>query len=465
LILLAITAGVIATIREARIAAANQHRAEQRFNDVRKLASSLMFEIHDAIRDLPGSTPARRLLVNRALEYLDNLSKESNGDASLQKEMAAAYDRVGDVLGYPYAANLGDHPGALRSYRKALAIRESLLSVSASDSELQRGIVGSYLRLAQVLESDGNFSDALAALAKALPIAEQLAAANKTDPLLADHLAGVYYFTASTQVKTGDVNAALGNYRHAAEVRGGALQDHPENVSLLSHLAADDAGIAKCLELNHNLPNAIAMQLKAVSLLKDVSKANPTNTTLAEFLGESLNRLATYRELQGDGAAALETYRQAHSIFADLRAADPKNSLAKSNFGFSDCDIAHILLGLGEPVAAAKIYREAVDTFEQMSPLTASNRYPRTGLAKAYSGLADAYSVLALADNTPAALRMKYWNYAHSACESSLSLWKEKDKRGELESDEHGYSEAISKCLSTSEAHLHSSAPQQARLN
>ena len=38
------------------------------------LANAFLFEIHDAIRDLPGSTPARQLLVSKGLEYLDKLA-------------------------------------------------------------------------------------------------------------------------------------------------------------------------------------------------------------------------------------------------------------------------------------------------------------------------------------------------------------------------------------------------------
>ena len=56
--------------REARM-------RERRFNDVRELANSLLFDIHDSIRDLPGSTAARKFLVDRALKYLDSLSQES----------------------------------------------------------------------------------------------------------------------------------------------------------------------------------------------------------------------------------------------------------------------------------------------------------------------------------------------------------------------------------------------------
>jgi serine/threonine protein kinase len=115
MVTLALLTGMVLTVREARIAEANRKRAEQRFNDVRRLASSLMFEVHDAIKDLPGSTPARKLLVSRALEYLDSLSREAREDVSLQRELATAYERIGDVQGQPRQANLGDPSAAPRN--------------------------------------------------------------------------------------------------------------------------------------------------------------------------------------------------------------------------------------------------------------------------------------------------------------------------------------------------------------
>ena len=104
----ALAGGVWATLREARRARAAEARAERRFNDVRKLANSFLFEFHDAIRDLPGSTAARALVVKRALEYLDGLAKESAGDRALRRELAEAYQQVGDVQGNPFMPNLGD---------------------------------------------------------------------------------------------------------------------------------------------------------------------------------------------------------------------------------------------------------------------------------------------------------------------------------------------------------------------
>ncbi|HWW63002.1 MAG TPA: serine/threonine-protein kinase, partial [Thermoanaerobaculia bacterium] len=104
-----------ATLRQKRL-------AERRFEQVRALARSVVFELHDAIAPLPGSTPARALLVQRALVYLDTLAADAEDNAPLQAELAGAYLKIGDVQGKPYAANLGDTSGAMKSYRKALSI-------------------------------------------------------------------------------------------------------------------------------------------------------------------------------------------------------------------------------------------------------------------------------------------------------------------------------------------------------
>jgi serine/threonine protein kinase len=127
LIVATLIAGVVSTLIE-------HAKAEHRFNDVRQLANSLMFEVHDAIEDLPGSTAARELLVKRALEYLDSLSREASGDKSLQRELATSYQKVGEVQGRPTTANLGNTEGAMESYKKALAIREALVAADRAEA-------------------------------------------------------------------------------------------------------------------------------------------------------------------------------------------------------------------------------------------------------------------------------------------------------------------------------------------
>jgi len=161
LLLLSLVAGIAATAWQARIAELHRRRAEKRFSEVRTLARSFLFEIHDAIRDLEGATKARETIVRRALEYLDRLAQEAGDDPSLLEELASGYDRVGDVQGNPREANLGDLSGALVSWRKADAIREKLHAGEPKNVGFTIGLARGKCRLASGLVKAGRSREAL----------------------------------------------------------------------------------------------------------------------------------------------------------------------------------------------------------------------------------------------------------------------------------------------------------------
>ena len=93
--MLTIVGGAAAALWQAALATRAQARAERRFEDVRELAGSFMFEVYDALDTVPGTTPARELIVQKAVQYLESLAGESGGDAGLQQELARAFVRVG----------------------------------------------------------------------------------------------------------------------------------------------------------------------------------------------------------------------------------------------------------------------------------------------------------------------------------------------------------------------------------
>ena len=157
----ALVAGLAITLRQTYVARTERARAEQRFNDVRALANSLLFEVHDAIQNLPGSTAARKLIVDRGLRYLDAIAKEARGNLSLQRELAAAYQKVGDVQGGFRQANLGDTAGSLASYRKSLAILEAVTSADPTNIEAQRELIQAHGKLSDILMTAGNRAGAI----------------------------------------------------------------------------------------------------------------------------------------------------------------------------------------------------------------------------------------------------------------------------------------------------------------
>ena len=241
LVLVALIAGIVGTSWQARNARRERARAEQRFEDVRQLANAALLEIHDAIRDLPGSTPARRLLVSKGLEYLDRLARDAGDRPDLQRELAGAYLKVGDVQGRPLNANLGDSAGALASYRKAVGIYESIGAAASADPGLRRELALALQRLSEILSATGDTRDALVQARRSLELLQQSTrsgASGKTVAAadLGRELAASYTRVGDLLSATGDTTGALDHRRKALSVMETVAAIAPDDVATIRQL-------------------------------------------------------------------------------------------------------------------------------------------------------------------------------------------------------------------------------------
>ena len=100
-------------------AQAAQAEAESRFQQVRAIANTLLFETYDAVDAVPGSTRARRLLASTAQHYLDALAGVPDAPFDLRLEAGRGYMRLADVMGGVGGGNLGLRDQALANYERA----------------------------------------------------------------------------------------------------------------------------------------------------------------------------------------------------------------------------------------------------------------------------------------------------------------------------------------------------------
>jgi serine/threonine protein kinase/tetratricopeptide (TPR) repeat protein len=456
IVVVVLVVALLVTFREAQVARqqaelARQERtrAERRFNDVRTLANSLIFEVHDSIKDLPGATAARKLLVTRALDYLDSLSREAKGDASLQRELAAAYDRVGDVLGDTTAANVGDFDGAAQSYAKALAIRESLAAAYPADLKVQIELADEYWRLTTVQQNSGDFAGALQTAQRSLLFVQKIVAGNN-DPALQDRLAGAYWLTARLLEKNGDFPGALQDYRQGAAIREPIATTVEAKLPARTHLVGDYLGIAKMLAQTGHVDEAVPMSAKALNSMKEISEANPNNATLREYMAEAYNISGDLLEEKGDLAGALEDDIEANRIFRELMSVDPSNQLAAESFVFSDLSIGEVLIRQGKTAEGLKNIREALAT---RAPGNSKSLWDATGLSASYSGLGMAY--VALAERAVSASeKIRRWSEARSWYQKGLDVWNEKPNHGPLDGMGRNQAAEIVRQLTKCDANL-----------
>lgn len=130
-VVVSLAAGIGVAMWQARI-------ARQHFEAVRSLANSLINEIDPLVAAVPGTTKARHLIIRRSLEYLDRVSHARASDPALLIEIADAYQAIAGILGNRNRANLGDYPGAMAAFRKALELRRQAERIAPSEENRVR---------------------------------------------------------------------------------------------------------------------------------------------------------------------------------------------------------------------------------------------------------------------------------------------------------------------------------------
>jgi eukaryotic-like serine/threonine-protein kinase len=375
LLVITLIGGVVSTTREARVARTEKARAERRFNDVHQLANSFLFQFHDAIKDLPGSTPARKLVVEKARQYLDSLAKEAGNDASLQRDLVQAYLKVGDVQGQPYGPNLGDIAGALDSYRNARTIAESLVRSNTADTDGLRGLGRSHQREGQILVQMGKPAEAADHLRRAISTYESLPSGDVKDRLAL----GACYDTLGdimghgSFLNLGDQAAALENFRKALTISSTVADADSGNVQARHDVAVEHAKIGDNLLAMGDTKGAIESHRKAVAAFEGISAADPTNAVRRRELSVVYGKLAETLWEAGQRQEALRLYKKAMGIAQELSQADPTNMLFLFDVAAGYHELADMLMQSHNLPAAIENYRRAVDTIEKVAAADAHN--------------------------------------------------------------------------------------------
>jgi len=389
LIVLALLGGIVATNWEARRAKAQQAKAERRFNDVRKLANSLLFEIHDGIVNLPGSTPTRELLVKRALEYLDNLAQEASDDPSLQRELATAYQKVGDVQGNPSFANRGDAAGALKSYRKALAIRQALLVSDPMSAEIRYDLSTTYNKIGDALWTTGNTAKSLESYRRALDIRQGLMAQHPADEKTRRSVAITLLNLGDALRQTGSTVQALESYRRALEIFESLTARDPTNERARRDLLVSYNKLGHALMTTGDLAGALENYRKALAITEAVVAQDPTSALARNDLGIGYDNVSKALAASGDLTGALASYRKTYAIFEALAVADPTNAEARRNLADIYERTGEVLARAADLTGALEHHRQALQIRESLVEQNSTNAQFRRDLALSDQNIGD----------------------------------------------------------------------------
>ncbi len=328
-LLLAIIGGIAATLSQARIAQAERAKAEKRFNDVRNLANSFLFELSPKIEKLPGSTEARKELVTLALEYLDSLSAEAGDDLELQRELAAAYEKVGNVQGDPLSPNLGDFEGAAKSFEKAFEIRQQLFEKDPNNLTAMSDMASSYGNISNIQRQLGTTEKVEEFFQKSLDLRKEMVKRLPNDFEARKNLAGAIRGKGLLNYSNAKYKEAVSDYNQAREIYEKLLIEQPENVEIAENRAFIFIDIGVSEGWDNDLDSAEKSLQKGLDLLISLNNQYPNDQGLQRSLMQAYNHRAASTIETEDYKKAVDEYSKSVEIAEKISNADPLNFRAK----------------------------------------------------------------------------------------------------------------------------------------
>jgi serine/threonine protein kinase len=368
---LSVAIGLGAVLWQAQVARRERESAERRFDLARRVAGSLLYDVHDRIQDLAGSTAARELLLRKSLDYLDALSKESSSNPLLQRDLASAYRRVAALQGVHGVSNFGQVDAARQSLGKAMDLLERARAAQPHSVEIQRDLAATHREYVNV----GGESDELLRHAQsAVSIVETLRRDRPADPALLDDLQKSEFCLGRSLTKLARDSEAIASYRSAI-AHGGA--------SSLQNLALDHKSLGALLIKTGALDEALTEYQAAAAMDEKLVREAPANGRAKLDLSYDYSDWGLILVKLGKAAAAVEKYREVERLRAAMAAADPRDARAATGLVSAEWRMGRAMICAGDREQAVQAFHRALQEGERMISALADPTIGKNALADA----------------------------------------------------------------------------------
>ena len=262
------------------VAQRERQKAEQRFNETRGLARSVLYELYDSIDAIPGSTKARELLAIKALEYLDRLAAEGSNDPYLLTELADGYHRIGNIQGGYGQANLGQSAEARKSYEKSLSILKAIVDGGETDPKFKTKLAFAYARMGDIDFLEANIQGYYENHKRSLDLLIEIEPERGSDIDLVYELGAAY-------INVGRGAATVNKPEEAAEmIKKGKtifeelLKKDPANLRIINAVVLSHDNLGEVYSGFGNKQLALEEFRRSKALIEEALSANPDNADL-----------------------------------------------------------------------------------------------------------------------------------------------------------------------------------------
>ncbi len=357
-VMLMLIATTLVAISQSWVAKTQRERAERRFNDVLQLTGFMLFDFDEAMRS--GTTPARKALIAKTLEYLNRLAVDDAEDPSLQRELIDGYIKIGNLQGDLYGPNLGDQGGARTSYDQALRIAEAMQRSDPRDPAWRRDVARAHEKVAELVSVDGDAAEGVAQSRAALEVFESLATTNPGDRQIERDLMSTYERLGSTQYIAGDLKDALQSYRRYKEIAQSLGKQAGGSAEARRAIPKADEEMGKIFALSGQRDEGLTHLQRALAAYEQLLAVDPEDASLRRSVSVTYTNLGDVLAGAGRNAEALADYRLGLQTLEQLAQQDPQNRQVRRDLSLTLAFLSEVLGETRDKSAARALARRAL---------------------------------------------------------------------------------------------------------
>jgi tetratricopeptide (TPR) repeat protein len=375
------------------VLAVERQNAMRRAAENRRLAATLLFDVHDEIGGLASGAKARAGLSAIAVRYLEGLERDHGADPEFAWELLSAYSRLGQSLGGG-ASSIGDVSTAVRLAKKTLQLGAIVENAGPAPDRLQK-LFAAYEGLVPVFQQAHRPTEQREAIDRLLRLAPGLGPLRQAEALT--HFARYLDDHASNREGSEAFERALSILRTLS----GSASMPPGTAARLTTTLV---GFGRAQALRGNFAGAVASLEEAIRLAERTVASDPQRITGIRQLHWSHIALGDVfgspgRFSLGRISEAVAHYSKARTLADGLIRADGNNEVARLDAARAITRIAvaiaadqpahalelldqsrAVLGSLGEPVSPPKLDAQFTYLASSVEPLVRLGEFEKARL-------------------------------------------------------------------------------------
>lgn len=370
--------------------------ARAMFNDLRGLTGSMLFEFYDGVANLEGTTAVKELVVTKTISYLKKMEIRNSGNYDLMNDVSDGYQRLGNIQGNSYYANMGLSDDALKSYNQAVRISENLVDKNSTNQKYRFNLSQAYLGLGDILYTLNRLDTTLLLYQKSSQLLLQLTEKNP-DTLkywlalsesfnrIGD-VSGMYGYS-----NLGNTAMSIASYHKSVDILEKLIELAPENNLFRNSLAVSLSMLANLYTVTGKYPEAIEAGYKSIAAFEALLKEDPNNYVKMTSLQQMKNAM---REPLTEAMRLDEAFTlliEVESRLIESQRMDPQNKNIHENLAVNYNAKGRVLELRGDFENALKDYQKAYAMNQALAKDSENNLTIFRSLGFTLEFMADAY--------------------------------------------------------------------------